>query len=54
MPPSDFDHTMIEGIATRLYLLAHDGGTLDIEIQLVNPARLDEYAAVAESFSFGD
>ena len=54
MPPSSFDHSMIEGIATRLYLLARDAGTLDIEIQLVNPTRLDEYASVAESFSFGD
>ena len=54
MPPSSFDHSMIEGIETRLYLLAHDGGTLAIEVQLVNPTWLDEYAAVAESFSFGD
>lgn len=54
LPPSDFEFSMIPGIADRLYLLANGDTTLQIAVEVGKGSkRLPELAAIAEHFRFG-
>jgi hypothetical protein len=54
VPPSDFDHGIIEGLTIRLYLLARGESTVAIEIgDYADGAHLEEYSAIVEQFVFG-
>jgi hypothetical protein len=53
--PSDFHHSVVGGLAIRLYLLDRGDSTLAIEIgDFSGGANLDAYAAIVEQFEFGD
>jgi hypothetical protein len=53
--PSEFDHSVVGGLAMRLYLLDRGDSTLAIEIgDFSGGANLDAYAAIVEQFEFGD
>lgn len=54
VPPSSLDHAIVSGLTMRLYLLAHNGGTLAIEVDDVKNGRnLAEYSELIRHFDFG-
>jgi len=53
--PSSFEHVVLPGHALRLYLLAHQGNVLRIEITDAKDAHyLDRYSHSVEGFAFKD
>jgi len=52
--PSSLDHAIVNGLTMRLYLLAHNGGTLAIEVDDVHGGRnLAQYSELIQHFDFG-
>jgi hypothetical protein len=54
VPPSSLDHAIVDGLTMRLYLLAHDGGSLAIEVDDVHKGQnLTDYSELIRHFHFG-
>lgn len=55
LPPSEFDHAVIPGMTMRVFLLAHDGRVLLIELDDIYeaPGDLFSLTTVARGFRFG-
>jgi len=54
VPPSSLDHAMVDGLTMRLYLLAHDDGSLAIEVDDVHHGQnLTDYSELIRHFHFG-
>ena len=53
LAPSDFDHSMIPGLAIRQYLLDDAGAVLGIEVDdVTGGSHLDQYSDVVDTFRF--